>query len=202
MASALNRNDEVPNQELALRIVKNDDVEAIKELVDNLKNKSKDIQKDCIKVLYEVGEKKPALIAGYVNVFFELLKNKNNRLQWGGMTALSSITLHDPAAIVEQLVKIIDAADNGSVITKDQAVAILIKLGSMDKYAEDAFSLLVEQLKSCPTNQLPMYAENAKPIVNEQNKEFFINTLSSRLNEIEKESKRKRVEKVIKQVSK
>ncbi|MNY40032.1 hypothetical protein D3C86_1747480 [compost metagenome] len=118
------------------------------------------------------------------------------------MTALSSITLHDPAAIVEQLVKIIDAADNGSVITKDQAVAILIKLGSMDKYAEDAFSLLVEQLKSCPTNQLPMYAENAKPIVNEQNKEFFINTLSSRLNEIEKESKRKRVEKVIKQVSK
>ncbi|MOA39417.1 hypothetical protein D3C78_1611970 [compost metagenome] len=118
------------------------------------------------------------------------------------MTALSSVTAYSPEKVAELLPEILQAADNGSVITKDQAIAILIKLGCISKYAEDAFTLLIEQLKSSPTNQLPMYAENAKPIVNAKNREVFISTLSARLNEIDKESKRKRVEKVIKQVSK
>lgn len=202
LASALGRRDEVPNQEFAIQIVKSNDHNAVNELIINLSNKNKDIQNDCIKVLYEVGEQLPSLIAEHVKVFADLLASKNNRLQWGGMTALSTITIHSPEKVVELLPEILKAADSGSVITKDQAVAILIKLGSISKYAEDAFTLLIEQLKNSPTNQLPMYAENAKPIVNAKNKEVFITTLSARLNEIDKESKRKRVEKVIKQVSK
>lgn len=202
LASAMDRRDEVPNQELAAQIVKKNDLNAVNELVLNLNNKNKDIQNDCIKVLYEVGDQKPSLIAEHVKAFADLLTSKNNRLQWGAMTALSSITSHSPEKIAELLPAILKAADNGSVITKDQAVAILIKLGGISKYTENAFALLIEQLKSSPTNQLPMYAENAKPIINSHNKEVFIATLSSRLNEIDKESKRKRVEKVIKQVSK
>lgn len=58
-----------------------------------------------------------------------------------------------------------------------------------------------EQLKKCPTNQLPMYAENAIAIVNDNNKALFIKTLSSRLSDIEKDTKRKRVEKLIKKLS-
>jgi hypothetical protein len=38
------------------------------------------------------------------------------------------------------------------------------------------------------------------PIINEKNKLLFIKTLSSRLDEIEKDTKRKRVEKVISKV--
>ena len=201
LATSLNRRDEVPNQELAKQIVNKKDNKAVKELVENLNNKSKDIQHDCIKVLYEIGEQKPAMIAAYINDFAALLENKNNRLQWGGMSALNRITLENPKAIYSMLGNIISAADKGSVITKDNAVAILIKLCSVKQYTDAAFSLLTEQLLNCPTNQLPMYAENAMPIINEKNKNIFIKTISSRLDEIEKDTKRKRVEKVIKKLS-
>ena len=201
LASSLNRRDEVPNQELAKEIVDNNDQQAVKELVENLYNKNKNIQNDCIKVLYEIGEHKPALIAEYVGELIELLDNKNNRLQWGAMTALHTITLEKPEAIYAALAKIIAVSDSGSVITKDYCINILIKLCSIKAYADDAFSLLVEQLLNSPTNQLPMYAERAIPIINDQNKASFIKALTSRLNDIEKDTKRKRVEKVIKKFS-
>jgi len=57
-------------------------------------------------------------------------------------------------------------------------------------------------LMTCPTNQLPMYAENTLPIITEENKSTFIKTLNSRLGEIEKDTKRQRVDKVIKKANK
>jgi hypothetical protein len=201
LASSLNRRDEVPNQELAKQIAAKKDKNAVQELVDNLSNKSKDIQNDCIKVLYEIGAINPSLIAPYAKTFVVLLDHKNNRLQWGAMTALSTITPEDPKAIYASLSKIIAAADKGSVITKDYAVNILISLCAIKQYADNAFALLNEQLLSSPTNQLPMYAEKAMPIINDKNKKIFIQTLTSRLDDIEKDTKRKRVEKVIKKVS-
>jgi len=87
------------------------------------------------------------------------------------------------------------------VITKDYAVNILIRLCSVKQYAEEAFQLLIEQLSNSPDNQLPMYAERAIPIINNNNKKLFIKTLSERLSDIDKDTKRKRIEKVIKKVS-
>jgi len=201
LASSLNRRDEVPNQELAKQIASKGDKKAVKELVDNLNNKSKDIQNDCIKVLYEIGEIKPALIAGYAKEFIALLDSKNNRLQWGAMTAINTITLENPKLINGALTKIISSAERGSVITRDYAVNILIKLCSLKQYSKNAFSLLNEQILASPVNQLPMYAERAMPIINDNNKNLFIKTLSSRLDDIDKESKRKRIERVIKKLS-
>lgn len=139
LATSLNRRDEVPNQELAKRIVDKKDKKAVRELVDNLDNKSKDIQNDCIKVLYEIGERAPALLSKYAKVFVALLDHKNNRLQWGAMTAIATITLEDPKTIYASISKIIAAADKGSVITNDQCVNILIKLCSIKQYGENAF---------------------------------------------------------------
>lgn len=198
LASSLERRDEVPNQELAKQIATKKDKKAVQELIDNLNNKSKDIQNDCIKVLYEIGELNPSLISGYAKEFIALLDHKNNRLQWGAMTAINTITLENPKVVYGSLTKIITAADKGSVITKDYGVNILIKLCSLKQYTDNTFSLLIEQLLSSPTNQLPMYAEKAMPIINDKNKTLFIKTLTSRLNDIEKDTKRKRVEKVIK----
>jgi len=198
LASSLNRRDEVPNQELAKQIVHNNDGDAVKELVENLNHKDKGIQSDCIKVIYEIGTLQPKLISGYANELIALLGNKNNRLQWGAMTALDVITNENPKEVYSALAKIIVVADQGSVITNDHCVAILIKLSALKQYATDAFSLLIERLLISPTNQLPMYAENAMPVINGGNKALFIKTLNSRLNEIEKESKRKRIEKVLK----
>ena len=67
LATALKRSDEVPNQELARKIVKSKDKDAVKELVDNLRNKDKNIQADCIKALYEIGVEQPALTKDYIN---------------------------------------------------------------------------------------------------------------------------------------
>ncbi len=142
------------------------------------------------------------MIAGYITEMLALLNNKNNRLQWGGMIALDIITNENPPAIYKALPKIIDGADKGSVITNDHCVGLLIKLCAIKKYAADAFDLLNERLKKCPTNQLPMYAENALPIINDTNKAMLIKTLQARLPEIEKDTKRMRVEKVIKKLTK
>ena len=111
------------------------------------------------------------------------------------------ITLENPKVIYGSLSKIIAAADRGSVITKDYGVNILINLCSLKQYTGDAFSLLLEQLRNSPANQLPMYAERAMPIINEKNKQLFVKALASRINDIGKETKRKRVEKVIKKFS-
>jgi hypothetical protein len=202
LASSLNRKDETPNQELAKQIANKNDQIAAKELIQNLSHQNKAIQSDCIKVLYEIGELNAKLIAPYAADFVALLENKNNRLQWGAMTALNTIVSEKPAIIYAALAKIIDVADKGSVITNDHCVGILIKLIGIKAYSNEAFALLNERLLKCPTNQLPMYAENALLVISNEYKITFINTLTSRLGEIEKDSKRIRVEKVIKKLNK
>ena len=199
LSSSLNRRDELPNIKLAKEIADRNDKNAVKELIETLQNKS--LQNDCIKVIYEIGERKPALIAGYAKEMIALLEHKNNRLQWGAMTALHTITLENQKVIYAGLGKIIAAADRGSVITRDNAVNILIQLCSIRKYADTAFSLLSEQLLSCPPNQLAMYAEKSLPVITDNNKIQFLKAVTSRLADIEKETIRKRVEKVIRKLS-
>jgi hypothetical protein len=201
LATSLNRRDEVPNQELAAEIVKHNDTAAVTELVENLKNKHKGIRYDCIKTLYEIGEARPELIAKFARTFLEHLESQDNRMQWGAMTALSCVVREKPDEIFGRLAKIIDAADRGSVITRDRCVNILITLSADPKYAARTFPLLLDQIMSCPINQLPMYAENAVPVVNEDNRDRFVKVLSRRLDEIAKESGKKRVLKAIKMAS-
>jgi hypothetical protein len=201
LATALNRRDEVPNQELAKKIVKTKDEKAVKDLVENLRNKDKNIQADCIKVLYEIGVENPSLIKKYINDFVALLYNKNNRLVWGGMHALNTIASEDPASIYKLLPKLIDVANSGSVITRDNLVMILIKLEGMKTYKGKVFPLLVEQMKTCPPNQLAMYADNSISIVNDSNKVEFIRTLQQRLPDIDRDTMKNRIMKVIKRFS-
>ena len=201
LATSLNRRDEVPNQELAAEIVKLGDKTAIAELIENMANKNKGIRHDC-KTLYEIGYLIPKLISEHITAFLLLLNGKDNRMQWGAMTALGCIGGERPDEIFAALPKIIDAADKGSVITRDHCVKILVMLSLNSKYADKTLPLLVEQLMTCPANQLPMYAENAMPVVDAANKDRFIQVLASRLAGMERESGRKRVEKVIKKVQK
>jgi len=197
LASSLGRKDEEPNIDLAREIAESGDSEAVRELVDLLRTSNKDIRSDSIKALYEIGAIDPSLISEHAEAFVALLGDKNNRLVWGAMTALDAIAASVPELIGRNLPAILEAADRGSVIAKDHAVGILIKLSAIEDYAGETFPLLLMQLRSCPTNQLPMYAENALHLIDATNKEAFTETLLDRLIEIEKDSKRKRVEKVI-----
>ena len=201
LASSLGRKDNVPNQELAKEITNSNDYNSIAELVEILRDtKDKKIQSDCIKTLYEVGYIKPELIADYYKYFLKLLKSKNNRLVWGAMIALNTISKIKPKEIYENLIEILNATDKGSVITKDNGIGILINLGSKKEYAKDMFPLLIEQLRKSEAKQLPMYAERTLPIINETNKNEFICLLAERIKELEKESQKKRIEKVFKKL--
>lgn len=63
------RRDEVPKQELAECTAHTGDREAVRELIALLDHLDKDIRSDCIKVLYEIGERRPALLDGHAAAF-------------------------------------------------------------------------------------------------------------------------------------
>ncbi len=201
IAFAQNRRDEVPNQELAKEIIANEDREAIQILIEHLSHKSKAIQNDCIKVIYEIGESRPDLIVRYFEIFLEMLDTKNNRLQWGVMTALNYIAHVKPQETFYHLPRILETAEKGSVITRDHAINIIITLADTEKYRTGAFALLREQLLGSPINQFAMYAERTVPIIDKDNKEQFIKILETRMQDLEKESQKKRVEKIIRKLS-
>jgi hypothetical protein len=83
LASSLGRRDEEPNKQLAEEIAATDNKGAVKELIEHLHGKKKDIQSDCIKVVYEIGERKPALIAPYLKEFIGLLQHKEQPVAMG-----------------------------------------------------------------------------------------------------------------------
>lgn len=200
LATALNRRDETPNVMLAQTIVQTNDVGGVRELVANLSNKNKNIQADCIKVLYEIGARDPALIAGHFREFGKLLESKNNRLVWGAMTALDSIALAEPKGVHSLLTRILAVADAGTVITRDHAVGILIKLGTLKQSADECVPLLIEHLAVCPNNQFPMYAEMSLQIVTDKNKKAFQKVMTRRLEGLEKESQKTRITKVLRRL--
>lgn len=201
LACALGRKDEVPNQELAKRIADTNDKVAVKELVENLQNKSKDIRHDCIKTLYETGYHKPEMIAPYANVFVRMLEDKNPRMVWGAMAAISTVAPLASRELYHHLPKIIDVADHsGSVIARDHAIYTLAALAKNPACYSDCFALISEQLLKAPVNQFPMYCEITAPVIQPKHINAFLNILHQRLEGIDQESKRKRVLKVIKSV--
>lgn len=197
LATSLGSRDEQPNIALANELARTKNKKHINEIVKHLSSEDRNIQSDCIKTLYELGYLEPQLIADYVMDFVAALDSKNNRIVWGAMIALSTITSVVPHDIFSSLPKIIDTADKGSVITNDACVEILVELGAISKYHSDVFDLLIERIRRAPVNQLPTYAEKTLALVNAHNKTTFIAILNRRLKDLEQASKKNRVEKVI-----
>ncbi len=178
------RRDEVPNQELARTLVAAKDRDGICEIAENLSNKNKNIQADCIKVLYEVGYLDPGLIAQYAEEFIKLLHSHNNRLVWGGMIALATVAELRPQVVLAHLDEIERAMERGSVITVDNGVQALARAASKDeKAAREIVPYLLEHLRMCPPKSLPQHAEKSLPAVNARNKSRFINVLGNRMDE-------------------
>ena len=201
LAVASGRNDEKLNIQLAEEIVKKKDKKAVGELVEGLLKGTQAVRSDCIKTLYETGERNPALIAKHLSVFGDLVSSKNNRLAWGAMTAIDAIAAYDPQPVAAMLPRLADAAEKGSVITRDHYVGVLVKLAADKKHEKNCSALLLEQLKTCPSNQLPMYAENSIAVFLGKNKREFMTTIASRMKDLQKESQRKRLEKVLKKLA-
>ena len=131
LSSSLGQKGNEANIALAKEIAETENHDAIRELVNNLNNKDKKTQGDCIKTLYETAYIKPEMIADYYLNFLDLLTSKNNRMVWSGMIALLTITDLKYKEIFASLELIITTIKKGSVITIDCGVEILAKLNTL-----------------------------------------------------------------------
>jgi hypothetical protein len=193
-----NRRDEVPNQELAKTLTANKDRQGIQEIAANLWNKNPQIQSDCLKVLYEIGFLKPELVAAFAGDFLKLLPNKNNRLVWGGMIALSAIAEIKADEIFQHVNAIKRAMANGSVITLDNGIKTLAIIASKgERQQKQLFPFLLKYLASCRPKDVPQYAEKILVAANAKNKKALLKALNHRLVDL-KPSQLPRVRKIMK----
>lgn len=198
LASAQGRKDEEPNKELARELVANDDIDGIREAAENLRNKDRRIQTDCLSVLEQVGLLKPELIEDYAADFIELLFSKVNRLVWAAMINLALIADRKALEIFEQFDEIVEVMEKGSVITKDNGIKTLAKVASTNnEYAEVIMPYLMEQLKSCRSKSVPQYAESIRVAVDSKNQEQYLCILNERL-DVLSAAQQRRVKKLLK----
>lgn len=200
LASSLGRTDGQPNVDLAVAIAARRDAEAIRLLVELMNGKDKALKSDAIKVLHEVGVRTPDLIAPFLAQFKNLLTSTDNRMVWGAMCAIDAITTVKPENVYMMLPQIMQAVDKGGVITRDHAVKALVKLAAQERFARSTVPLLIEQLRTCPVNQLPTYAELVGAVVTGRSAQETAKVLETRLVQVEQPAKRKRIEKVLKKL--
>ena len=196
-----NSNSEEANIDLAVFLVKTQNEAGIKEIVEGLKDKNPAVQADCIKVLYEVGKLEPQLIENYAAVFLELLSNKNNRLIWGAMTALASISFNQADYLFKNLKSVLSAYYLGSVITVDQAVSVLAGISKANQdYEATIFPLLLKHLNNCRAKEIPQHAKRILVCINKQNQADFIEVLEKRKAELSPASLQ-RLNKILKRLN-
>jgi hypothetical protein len=197
-----NRRDEVPNQELARRLAAAKDTAGVQEIAENLWNKNKNIQSDCIKVLYEIGYLDPELIAGYAGDFLKLLISKNNRMVWGALIALGTIADRRPHEIWAKIDDVVQTVDHGTVITVVWGVKVLAAVAAADEdYSRKIFPILIAQLRKCIPRDVPTHAENMLCTVNAGNQPEFLAVLAARQPELST-AQLTRLKKVIRMVQK
>ena len=185
------RRDERANVEMAESITKRNDFDAVAEVAAHLGDRK--LAADCIKILYEVAERKPELVAPHAEIFFELLDHKNNRLVWGAMSAIDQIASLRSDLVFSYLDKLSDVTEKGTVITRDHFVNILVKLAATK---DGIIPLILEQLAGAPVNQFPMYAERAAALFRDHDRAEFTAILRRRTPEMNTEAKRKRIARV------
>lgn len=175
------RKDETPNQELAKELIATNNVAGIREIAENMFNSDKNIQSDCMKVLYEAGYIKPDMIAEYVGAFIELLRSRNNRLVWGAMLALSTIAAITADEIYNNLEIVFRVMKEGSVIAVDNAIKVLAAVASQnDEYNAKIFPYLLDHLRNCRPKEVGQHAESIFQAVDQKNQDNFIKVLRAR----------------------
>jgi len=184
LASAQGRRDEVPNVELAQRLVAQSDSKGIKELVGALHHKKKAIRHDALKALYEVAALQPDLVAPYAEDFLGLLGHKDSRMVWGSMTALGKIASLQAKLLNKYFEVICNAMERGSVIACDHGVKVLAAVaarsgGSGNKF----FDYLLEHLRTCRSKEVPQHGESAFVAVRAKNAKAFKAVLIARQKE-------------------
>jgi hypothetical protein len=193
-----NVRDETPNQELARQLAQTRNTAGIQEIAAHLWDKNKNIQSDCLKVLYEIGYLEPHLIADYVEDFLMLLHSKNNRLVWGAMIALASVADLRADAVWAQINDVQRAVDTGSVITVVWGMRALAKVAATSPARRDRiFPFLKHIIETCIPRDVPTHAESMLCAVDKSLRAEFQSVLEARRAEMTS-SQQARLKKVLK----
>lgn len=202
LACKQGRNDEAPNIELAEYLCRHSDSVGVKTVVDGFKGADKAVANDCIKVLYEVGARNPALISGYADDFVSHLHSKNNRLAWGSMTALAAITDLAPQPVFENLHLVVSAYECGSVITVDNSISVfagLCKAGAC--YSDKVLPILLDHLlNKCRPKDVAQHAERASACFCYENAGAFYEVLMKRMPDLTS-TQQQRIKKLLKMLN-
>ncbi|MCL1810710.1 MAG: hypothetical protein FWG41_00590 [Methanomassiliicoccaceae archaeon] len=190
LACSLGRNDEAPNIELAERLCSSMDKEGVREIAEGLGSKDRAVADDCIKVLYEVGQREPELIADHTEDLIASLSSKNNRIVWGCMTALAYVTPVRPETVFGRLPEIVAAYRKGSVITIDNSISVFAHLcNADDDYRATVFPILLDHLANCRAKEIPQHAERIAVCIDPKSKEAFVKALDAREGELSEAGK-------------
>ena len=197
LACKLGRNDELPNIELAELLCERSDISGILEIAEGIRSKDQAVANDCIKVLYEIGTRRPELIADFALNFIDLLLSKNNRMAWGCMTALAEIADICADAIIKRIETVYQAYSVGSVITVDNSMTVFAKLClADDAYEARIFPVLTAHFRKCRAKEIPQHFERVSICLNDYNSKEIIDVIKRRTNELS-EAQLKRVNKTI-----
>jgi len=203
LSYAVGRKDQEPNKLLAEEIVQANDEQKVRELIAIFDSKLHvGIQKDCSLTLAWIAERKPQMVSPYVDYFLEKLQDPINRVIWGSMMSLTAIAAFEQDKLYQNLPRIMDAMDAGTVVTRDHGYRILVTLYQNKKFQEDVFLLILEQLSKAPSNQLGQYVERIMEVLDAKHKNDLIAILEERFSDIVNDHHIKRLEKNLKKLYK
>jgi len=197
LACKLGHNDEIPNIELAEKLCGSMDKDGVSEIVGGVQSKEQAIANDCIKVLYETGQRKPNLISDFADDFITALSDKNNRIVWGSMKALACIAPIKSETLFNRLPEIVAAYKKGSVITVDNSITVFAELCKANSDCRaTVFPMLLDHLTNCRAKEIPQHAERIAICIDSSNEELFIKALDARVGELS-ESQKSRIVKLM-----
>jgi hypothetical protein len=152
------RNTE-PDIALGRDLAAHKDVASVAALIELLRDRK--TASSAIKALYECGYLAPELLVAHVDVFFDLLRSKNNRLVWGGAIALSCVAKADGSATWPRRQELMAIFERGTVITRDAVVrALALTAASSAARERELGPWLLEALSSVRPVNLPRWAED------------------------------------------
>jgi hypothetical protein len=182
IAASQGRRDEVPNRELARELAQQGDRDGIRELVANLDHLDQNVRSDCLKALYEVGYLRPELVADYSGDFLRLLHDRNNRMVWGAMLALSTIAPLRADELFRHRAEIQAAMAEGSVITVDNGIKTLATVAASNaSYRDELFPFLLHHLETCRPKDVPQHSEAVLGAVDAAHADAFVTVLERRM---------------------
>lgn len=191
------------NKILAQNIANSDNIEQLNELVKFINSKPHErLQMDAMLTIAYISEHNPKLVLDHIDFLLHKLHDPINRVIFGSMIALSNAAHLALDKLFVNLSQILDAMEAGTVVTKDHGFRILVSLYQEEKYSEDTFFIIIEQIIIASANQLGQYTERMIPVLKANHKKKFITTLEDRREGLSNEYHLKRLSKYLKKLYK